>query len=624
MTHPDALRLHLTQIFGDEPEGEMHFLLKGPENQTKIKKFKTIDKAVDYFTKVRDMNCYYCRAYASGGTTGPRISDRDVTEILCYAADIDYKAGDAHSKGAVAPDASKALDLIDALPVPPTFVIHSGHGLQPTWVFKEPVGPDEGRCLLKRIHAYIKTEASALGFSVDNVSDPSRYMRLAGTPNIKKGCEKVWAKFLGGVRHQCNPEDWEQYLPEEEEPACDAVQDAVAITIQSPTEAAESVHELLLDEDENYRRAWNRKTLKNGDGTMSSYDFAIAVAALTSGAPPQIAAELIIMSRSREGADPKNKRKHKGYLTRTITTAKQRVEAEAREAQVQQELEACVQDADSAKEGGEPVLVESDLVAEQVQAKAKKDGNKRVAEAPIRAVNMRPVLHYTDEQRKKNVTAINTVTKMGLKRVLKFIDEKARVATYVLELENGSSVPLEGAANVSKYNTVRNAIIDLANIEPVDLSTSKEKKKQAAAVCKLLISMAYYVDLGAATNIKDATVEAVEDLLERYGVIDEWQEIEVQDDRYGPFLKDDKLYVSATKLVSNMMGETGEAVTKGELGQRLVRVGFEPAPRINFPKSEVEGKRARSPRCLYRTSKEGWSFETRAPVKRVVGEVEED
>lgn len=100
-------------------------------------------------------------------------------------ADIDI-AGDAH-KGSheYAPDLASALDLLADYPLPPTAVIHSGHGLQAWWLFNEPQQADDVADLLEQWAITWIELGARRGWKVDNVFDTARVMRLPGTLNNK-------------------------------------------------------------------------------------------------------------------------------------------------------------------------------------------------------------------------------------------------------------------------------------------------------------------------------------------------------------------------------------------------------------------------------------------------------
>lgn len=69
-----------------------------------------------------------------------RVTNDTCAGLLGIGADIDLHDA-THKPTGLQPDA--AMKLLEALPVPPTCIIHSGHGLQAGWLFREPWRFDE-------------------------------------------------------------------------------------------------------------------------------------------------------------------------------------------------------------------------------------------------------------------------------------------------------------------------------------------------------------------------------------------------------------------------------------------------------------------------------------------------
>jgi Protein of unknown function (DUF3987) len=139
-------------------------------------------------------------------------------------ADLDVK-GEAHQANNLPPTSKDAMCIIEAIPLKPTLIIHSGHGLQVWWLFKELwvfEGEDERREaqeLSHRFQATLKQRAKGYGWQMDGTHDISRVFRPPGTLNHKLNPVEVRVlRYDEGARY--NPADFEQYLievaPEEE------------------------------------------------------------------------------------------------------------------------------------------------------------------------------------------------------------------------------------------------------------------------------------------------------------------------------------------------------------------------------------------------------------------------
>jgi hypothetical protein len=132
--------------------------------------------------------------------TALRKSDKGGKKVDCLAlpglySDVDY-GQDGHRKKNKWQIKGKALAVIQAFPLRPSILIHSGGGFQPYWVLKEPFGLENGN--YAQVEAIMKGLALALGGDV-GTQDISRILRLPGTFNMKlagkpRPVEIVWCE----------------------------------------------------------------------------------------------------------------------------------------------------------------------------------------------------------------------------------------------------------------------------------------------------------------------------------------------------------------------------------------------------------------------------------------------
>lgn len=148
---------------------------------------------------------------------GERGKSDNVGAIAGLWADIDYQSP-AHKAANLPPTEADALALLGELPTP-TIVVHSGHGLQAWWLFREPwVFESEAERLdaadlSQRWQATIHAKAAAHGWEVDHTADIARVLRVPGTVNCKPDCEPVAVRLLSlddGARY--TRDDFEPYL----------------------------------------------------------------------------------------------------------------------------------------------------------------------------------------------------------------------------------------------------------------------------------------------------------------------------------------------------------------------------------------------------------------------------
>src|SRR5262249_8240434 len=84
-------------------------------------------------------NVYFQVALASKDHgVAARCPADQVACLVALHADIDI-AGPPHKKPNLPPTEADARALLDDMPLKPTVVVHSGHGLQAYWLLKEPL-----------------------------------------------------------------------------------------------------------------------------------------------------------------------------------------------------------------------------------------------------------------------------------------------------------------------------------------------------------------------------------------------------------------------------------------------------------------------------------------------------
>jgi hypothetical protein len=133
-------------------------------------------------------------------------------------ADLDVK-GEAHKANNLPPAGKDAMRITEAIPLRPTLIVHSGHGLQGWWLFKElwvfdnETEREEAQELSRRFQATLKQKAKEYGWCMDGTHDISRVFRPPGTLNHKREIVEVKVlRYDEDARY--NPTDFELYLSE--------------------------------------------------------------------------------------------------------------------------------------------------------------------------------------------------------------------------------------------------------------------------------------------------------------------------------------------------------------------------------------------------------------------------
>ena len=149
-------------------------------------------------------------------------SGRGTAETVCALvglwADIDVQ-NPAHASADLPPDDAAALALVRELPLVPTVLVHSGHGLQAWWCFRElwMLDSDMERQaaaeLARQWQATLQGIAARHGWRLDATADLARVLRLPGTVNWKLPDKPAPVRLLSlsdGTRY--NPADFEPFL----------------------------------------------------------------------------------------------------------------------------------------------------------------------------------------------------------------------------------------------------------------------------------------------------------------------------------------------------------------------------------------------------------------------------
>lgn len=265
------------------------------------------------------------------------------SEVYCIAAlwlDLDI-ADPVHGKTNLPTTTDEALSLLRELPFDPSYIVHSGHGLQAWWCFKEPWyfrSPYEradAANLEKRLIYWYKDKARAHGWDVDSVFNLDRIMRLPGSVNYKSVPVQTTILSRGAVDDaddsdvfRYNPSDFDTFLPAVQRDSLSSIavnHDSLELVIDPDADVPSAKLDLLREIDAKFSDSWDkkRKDFASGDYSMSTYDFSLARIACGAGWTDQEVCNLLIAFRRKHGADLKMQNKQ--YYQRTIARA--RVEA---------------------------------------------------------------------------------------------------------------------------------------------------------------------------------------------------------------------------------------------------------------------------------------------------------
>lgn len=144
-----------------------------------------LDRAAEAAASMQG-NCY---ATVSAMSESPRPGSRGKAEnagaVMTVSADLDV-LGPTHKGTDLPPTIADAESLIAQLDIEPTYVIHTGGGLQAHWIIDGgATETDRARRTIERLQGALRALARGHGWSVDSTADLARQMRVPGTMNAK-------------------------------------------------------------------------------------------------------------------------------------------------------------------------------------------------------------------------------------------------------------------------------------------------------------------------------------------------------------------------------------------------------------------------------------------------------
>lgn len=267
-----------------------------------------------------------------------RVKAGDVCGVPGFWADIDYGTDGHSGKKKIPPTREDAMALVAKLPLRPTMLIHSGHGLQAWWLFKEVLyftnaqERDEFKAQSKAWADVVLAVAKTMGWEVDAVWDLARVLRVGGTMNCKHEphvpVEIIWDDGpryndaeaftqFGMVNAAAPPAQAEKAaLPEPAvAPASPVGVDGLDAKVDTnspivfvlkadanpPTERLQKIIEV----DQKFRKTWKRDRTDFKDQSGSSYCISLAVRLMHAHWSTQEIVDAVVAWRRKESEDLK-------------------------------------------------------------------------------------------------------------------------------------------------------------------------------------------------------------------------------------------------------------------------------------------------------------------------------
>jgi len=314
----------LLDIFGDAISAERRLVIfTTPDKHARL--FISAEEAVRHArSRSATQNVYFGLSLVRGAPRGRGKVD-DAAAIGALWADIDV-ASDVHRRTDLPASVDQARTLLAALPLRPSYLVHSGHGLHAYWLLKEPWtfdAPEERQraaAVAKGWHGAVCAAAAARGWHLENLGDLTRVLRLPGTLNHNGAGAAVTVRVLECQRDlRYAPGDFEPYLVRVLESP--RAVDVGELTLSPDTEPPALKLAEALVECPQFRQTWERQRADLPDQSQSGYDLSLATIAALRGWTDQEIADLIIAARRRHGQNPA-KALRADYVRRTIARAR--------------------------------------------------------------------------------------------------------------------------------------------------------------------------------------------------------------------------------------------------------------------------------------------------------------
>lgn len=333
----------LSQLFGAalDDDGQSFWILVWSLPSKKSSWCTTIADAEREATRLNNLGeDVYFGIGLSPKNMGPnhRCMAKDIGCLVGLWADIDIM-DPVHKKPGLAGNVDIA-SRIATLRLRPTIIIHSGHGLQAYWLFKEPwiiTDPDEHRkaeTLCNLWQRAVEIDAKTFGAVIDATHDMSRVLRMPGTLNRKSAPMPVYVVEIDPERRY-DIDDIEAYLPDVSPdastmPMLTSIVRIGHLELRADAAPPFEKFQAMMDADKRFKATWDRQRRDFKDQSPSAYDLSLAGLAIGGGWSDQEIANLLIAARKKHNDDLKLR---EDYYGRTIAKAREgRVKGDADEA----------------------------------------------------------------------------------------------------------------------------------------------------------------------------------------------------------------------------------------------------------------------------------------------------
>lgn len=349
----------LTDFFTGKPN-DAYILIwtKKDISKDKIEKssiwFQNPTEAASAASQILDREVYF-GVGASPNDFGPnkRCEMPKIAAIFGVWIDIDI-AGGGHKKKNLPSTVAEAEALLNECKLRPTYIVHSGGGLQAYWqlvkpvVFTGSIGGEESRQIMYQLaqswNAYFKKLAAGHKWDMDSVFDLARVMRLPGTYNCKIPGAKRPVKVVDAYGGKYTPDQLAAYLVAALDPIPAASTPPPVKEINQKIQQTEDyildpkavynpeLFDSMTELDAKFAATWQHKRKDFQDQSLSTYDMSLIGITLRAGWPVQEIVNLITHHRRKYGDEKTDERTgllRRDYYDRSIQNARDFMESGA-------------------------------------------------------------------------------------------------------------------------------------------------------------------------------------------------------------------------------------------------------------------------------------------------------
>lgn len=247
---------------------------------------------------------------------------RDVCAIPGLWVELDV-ADEIHADSAKAyfPDKASALCFLNGLPLRPSIIIDSGHGVHAHWLFREPFLIEEEtdyRLASGLEHGWQVFLCGRTGYGIDSTFDLARVLRPPGTLNRKKGTvSQVQVVSQSGLRY--NPDDFATWVEIGDPSAPRHI--AHGLVLNPKAEPPGMKFYTLVQNDKRFKGHWDEKPINPKDNSSSAHALGLATIAGRAGWSDQEITDLLVAFLAKSKTSH-TKPRPLGWYAITIDTAR--------------------------------------------------------------------------------------------------------------------------------------------------------------------------------------------------------------------------------------------------------------------------------------------------------------